>query len=282
MLGELLRSTRRTGSAEGLFKQAIDGLEGLGADYPGVPRYKKHLARLYDVLSTLYCATDRFPESVEARRWATSLDPLLHEGQQVLLNNLAWYLVTAPNHAARNPSRALELAMKAVELAPRSWASWNTLGVARYRNGDWEAARETLMSALEKNSGDNAFDCYFLAMTLWRLGQRQVARQWLERAEEWRLRNRPDDIELLRFRTEAEQLVGPFGGCLARTPPPAPSSVAEALKDPSFGLPKLCPLGDTNRTELGERTPSRPPWTDGPALHALDVLDHSLFFIDLT
>jgi len=103
MLGELLRSTRRTGSAEGLFKQAIDGLEGLAADYPGVPSYKKHLARLYDVLSTLYCATDRFPESVE--------------------------------------------------LAPRSWASWNTPGVARYRNGDWEAARETLMSSLEKSSG---------------------------------------------------------------------------------------------------------------------------------
>ena len=117
-----------------------------------MPRYKKHLARLYDVLSTVYLATDRVSESVEARRLATMFDPKLHEGQQAILNNLAWYLVTAPNPTARNPRRALELATKAVELSPKSWASWNTLGVAHYRNGDWESARKALMTSQEKYS----------------------------------------------------------------------------------------------------------------------------------
>ena len=41
------------------FKQAIASLERLVADFPRVPRYKIHLARIYDVLSTLYWGTDR-------------------------------------------------------------------------------------------------------------------------------------------------------------------------------------------------------------------------------
>jgi tetratricopeptide (TPR) repeat protein len=282
MLGELLRSTRRGGEAELRFNQAIHGLEGLAADYPGVPRYKKQLARLFDVLSTVYLATDRVPDSVKASRRATNLDPNLHEGQQAVLNNLAWYLVNAPNPAARNARRALELARKAVEISPKSWECWNTLGVALFRNGDWEAANKALMTAQEKNPGANAFDGYFLAMTLWHQGKRQAARRWLEQAEDWRLRNRPEDLELLRFRTEAEQLVGPFGGLGATARPLTPSSVAEALKDPSFGLPTLCPPGDTKGTELGKRASCPHPVTAGPALHALGLLDHALFFIDLT
>ena len=105
MLGELLRATRRNDGAEVEFKQAIASLERLVADFPRVPRYRLHLARIYDVLSTLYWGTDRTIESDEARRKAASYNPKLRQGQQVHLNNLAWYLITAPNPAARNPRR---------------------------------------------------------------------------------------------------------------------------------------------------------------------------------
>ena len=176
--------------------------------------------------------------------------------------------------------------MKAVELAPECWQCWNTLGVARFRNGDWRGARDALLTSVAKKPGENAFDGFFLAMTWWHLGDRQAARDWMGRAEGWRLQNRPDDVELLRFRAEVEQLVGPFGSLLAKTPPAMPSSVAEALNDASFGLPRSCPARASRKrgeppsseTGLGRRIAS----LARPELRVFDVLDHALFFMDLT
>ena len=45
VLGELLRATKRNEGAEALFKDAIDRLEQLAAEYPSVARYKKQLAQ---------------------------------------------------------------------------------------------------------------------------------------------------------------------------------------------------------------------------------------------
>ena len=44
-------------------------------------------------------------------------------------------------------NRAVELATKAVELAPEGGPYWNTLGVARYRAEDWRAAIEAICAA---------------------------------------------------------------------------------------------------------------------------------------
>ena len=46
-------------------------------------------------------------------------------------NNLAWQLATVPDENLRNPKRAVELATKAVQLAPKEGDIVNTLGVAR-------------------------------------------------------------------------------------------------------------------------------------------------------
>ena len=53
------------------------------------------------------------------------------------------------------------------------WASWNTLGVARYRNHDWAGAKEALQTALAKKDCRFAFDGFFLAMTLWQTGEQE-------------------------------------------------------------------------------------------------------------
>ena len=230
MLGDLLRATKRNEGSEAIFTKAIDELEGLVADYPRVPRYKMHLARIHDVMSTLYWSMDRFEESDEARKKAAVFDPALLIGKQIHLNNLAWYLVTAPNEAIRNSSRAMELADQAVRLCPAMWESWNTLGVARYRSGDWTGAKKALETALLKKKARFAFDGFFLAMTLWQLGEQDSARQLFLKSEEWRLRNEPENVELLRFRAEAEQLVGTSWQPNRAIAPAMPSSVAEALK----------------------------------------------------
>ena len=51
------------------------------------------------------------------------------------------------------------------------WPSWNTLGVARYRNHDWTGAREALQTGASKKECRFAFDGFFLAMTLWQTGE---------------------------------------------------------------------------------------------------------------
>jgi serine/threonine protein kinase/tetratricopeptide (TPR) repeat protein len=286
MLGELQRSSGRTPDSESLFKQAISHLERLVADFPRIPRYKTQIAKLYDALSILYLDSDRVEESAEAGQQAMRYDPGLHRCQQIHLNNIAWYLVTAPNLAARNSRRGLELARKAVDLAPQKWESWNTLGVAYFRNGHWSEARKALLTAIEKKPGDNAFDGFFLAMTLWRQGERPAALDALQKAEDWRIRNRPDDSELLRFRAETEQLIGPFAGGLDRTPPRLPTSIAEALQDPSFWLPDDCPVdAAARRAAEAEAADDDPPTrslgtTD--ALRAAELSAYALLFLALT
>jgi serine/threonine protein kinase len=281
MRGELLRLTHRQRESEHLYKLAISGLEQLATDFPRIPRYREHLARVYGGLSALYLATDRPRKSAAARDRAMAHDPRLPRDHHVQVNNLAWYLLTAPLATARNPLRGLELAKKAVLIAPASWESWNTLGVAHYRNGAWQEALEALRSAVEKKHEVNSFDGFFLAMAHWRLGHTSEARQWLERAEDWRLKNRPDDVELLRFRSEAACLLDMIT-CDQAGAPALPGSITEALKDPSFRLAVPCSLGTPcDAAPLGPgQSPADCPL--GNSLATFDFAEPELLFFDLT
>lgn len=124
-------------------------------------------------------------------------------------NNLAWFLVTCPDPKFRDPSKAVKLAQKAVELAPNEGNHLNTLGVAHYRAGDWKAA----VSALTKSDGllkgnELSFNAFFLAMSHWQLGSKHEAHKWYDRAVQWMEKNKPQDEELGRFRAEAAELLG--------------------------------------------------------------------------
>jgi tetratricopeptide (TPR) repeat protein len=281
VLGELLRLTRREHESEACFKLAVRGLERLAADYPRVPRYREHLARVYGRLSSLYLATDRPNRSAAARDRAIAHDPRLPRDHHLQVNNLAWYLLTAPIPTARNPIRGLELAKKAVLLAPSSWESWNTLGVAHYRNGAWGEALDALHTAVARKPGVNAFDGFFLAMTHWRLGQTAEAKEWLASAEAWRIQHRPDDAELLRFRSEAEQLLGTITGCGAASPT-LPVSIAEALRDPSFRLCQPCCPGDKDEGDRSNKGQNEEQESPGDSLAIFDFAEPELLFIDLT
>jgi WD40 repeat protein/serine/threonine protein kinase/tetratricopeptide (TPR) repeat protein len=124
-------------------------------------------------------------------------------------NNIAWMLATAPDPALRDPARAVELARKSVEIDPKRGTRWNTLGVTRYRAGEWKAAIE----ALEKSESlepakDLAINGFFLAMARWQLGEKEAAQAWYDKAVVWMEKNQPKNEELRRFRSEAEELLG--------------------------------------------------------------------------
>jgi tetratricopeptide (TPR) repeat protein len=116
-------------------------------------------------------------------------------------------LVTCPDAKLHDPRRAIDLATKATELAPKWGAVWNTLGVAHYRAGDWKAANAALEKSTELQ-GDNAFDEFFMAMTQWQLGKKPEARRAYDQAVQWMEKNQPKNEELRRFRAEAEALLG--------------------------------------------------------------------------
>src|SRR5262249_18764302 len=78
-------------------------------------------------------------------------------------NHLAWLLDTCPDEKFQDPGKAVELAKKAVEMAPKEGTFCNTLGVAQYRAGDWKAAVEALKKS-EDLLKDNelSFNAFFL------------------------------------------------------------------------------------------------------------------------
>jgi tetratricopeptide (TPR) repeat protein/WD40 repeat protein len=123
-------------------------------------------------------------------------------------NNLAWLLATCPDPKFRDPDRAVRLAKKAVELAPRDGMDWNTLGVAHYRAGDRTAAIAALEKSMELRAGGDSNDWFFLAMAHWKLGAKDKARRCFDRAVQWMEMNQPKDEELRRFRAEAAELLG--------------------------------------------------------------------------
>ncbi len=93
--------------------------------------------------------------------------------------------------------------MQAVQLVPKTDENFqtclNTLGIAQYRNGNWERTREVLEQAVELSTRDLSFSGFFLAMAHWQLNEKVNARTWYDKSVEWMDQNEPEDEELLRF-----------------------------------------------------------------------------------
>jgi serine/threonine-protein kinase len=126
------------------------------------------------------------------------------------LNNIAWKLVTDASPAFHDYLLAVQVAEKAVKLNPISGTYSNTLGVARYRTGDYRGAIESLLRSRGLKADDNHFsnDAFFLAMAHWQLGHKIDARDWYDKAVVWMQKNAPTDKTLIGFQAEAAELLG--------------------------------------------------------------------------
>ncbi|HTK74715.1 MAG TPA: tetratricopeptide repeat protein, partial [Gemmataceae bacterium] len=141
-----------------------------------------------------------------------------HQATLAAMNGLAAFLATASDLQFRDPARAVELATKTAESSTeksvQSADYRGTLGVARYRSGDWSKARADLEMAIGMRQADdwrNAPNGFFLAMSHWQLGDKAKAREWFDRAVQWVEKGKKDDPELKRFRAEAAELLGAKG-----------------------------------------------------------------------
>ena len=125
------------------------------------------------------------------------------------LNDVAWARASRPDSPPNDLTLALNLIREAVAKAPDEGTFRNTLGVVRYRLGDWKGAVEALEDSVRLRRGGDPFDWLFLAMARHRLGDRDLARRWLEKTVAWPQQTATNDEELKRFRAEAEAVLEP-------------------------------------------------------------------------
>lgn len=220
-LGLALAEAGRSAEAEASCRDAVDGLEALTAVDPDVDHFRA-LATARERLARVVAGMGRTAEAIEEREAALAIreairaaDPDHPDDRDCRvnsLNDLAWLLVSDDDPGPRDPAHAVRLAERAVREAPGRGDCWNTLGVARFRAGDWAGAVEALeRSAASGPDGGTAFDFFFLAMSWRRLGDKVTARDWFDRAVAWSTRNRPGHPGLARFRDEAAALLGGSG-----------------------------------------------------------------------
>jgi serine/threonine protein kinase/tetratricopeptide (TPR) repeat protein len=196
-LGLALFNQKKWADASGAFRKAIE--------------LEPNHANAYGYLGAALANQGRLDEAIAAHRRAVELEPKNTPANRNLglaLNTLAWALATDPVPTRRDPGRAVSVANEAVELNPREGATHNTLGVALYRADRWKESVATLEKSMELRKGGDSDDWFFLAMAHWKLGEKDKAREWYDRAVQWMDKHQPKNEELRRFRAEAAELLG--------------------------------------------------------------------------
>jgi tetratricopeptide (TPR) repeat protein len=152
------------------------------------------------------------PTLTEAdREFALQVAQTHDEGDAKALNEAAWRVVSSRNAGKDAYTAALRRAEAAVRLAPGDGSILNTLGVARYRLGDYPKALETLEQSEKLNAmqiGTQPADLAFLAMAHQQLGHKEQARDMLGRLQE--VLKQPaweKNAEAQGFLREAEELI---------------------------------------------------------------------------
>jgi tetratricopeptide (TPR) repeat protein len=188
---------------KGKWKEAV-------AAYQEAIRVKPDHALAHYNLGLTLAERGKWERAIEAYQETIRLMP----DHPVAYHSLAWLLATCPQAKLRDPPRAVELAGKAVHLAPAEGMFWTTLGVARYRAGDWKAAAAALEKSVTLRKGGTPLDWFFLAMAHGCLEDKKQADRWYQKAVTWMDQNKEAlekfpafRQELVRLRSEAEAVL---------------------------------------------------------------------------
>jgi Flp pilus assembly protein TadD len=197
-LGEALLARGRLDEAIASFREAVRGNNGNA-------EARINLGNALHASGQIDEAVACYREAIRRYQQPTRLD---RDSDADAHRVMAWFLATCPEPKFRDVPRAVELAKKAVALAPSEHRTWSTLGAARYRAGNWKAAVEALEKSRDLRQGGDSFDWFFRAMAHWQMGQKGHARGWYDQAVQWMDKTQPQNAELRRFRAEAEELLG--------------------------------------------------------------------------
>jgi serine/threonine protein kinase/Tfp pilus assembly protein PilF len=224
-LGRLLRHTGRPQEAVEMLRRAAQLYEKLATEYPALHQYRAWLGLSHHLLAEALGDAGRPQEAEKSYRQALAIlsrvvaeyPAVEHYSLWLALcyGNLAELFTVYPEPPYRNPTEALELARRAVEVRPDVRQGWNALGIAHYRTGNHQSAVTALEKSVELGKGGYWFDWFFLAMAHAKLGHQEEARRWYDRATRWLEkekeelgRNKPMEAQYRRYRSEAAEVLG--------------------------------------------------------------------------
>jgi serine/threonine protein kinase/tetratricopeptide (TPR) repeat protein len=157
-------------------------------------------------------------EAIAAFREAIKLAP----NDPLAYSVPARLLATSHDVRIRDPHLALELAQKAVDLAPTNGGMWYTLGLARHSAGQWKQSVEAWgqYEKIIREMGPDGWFC--LAIAHWNLGNKEQAVTYFRKALAWIDKHAPKYIneELRLLRKEATELLETKGEEPELVPPP--------------------------------------------------------------
>jgi serine/threonine protein kinase/Flp pilus assembly protein TadD len=208
-LGNVLTDLGRLGEAERFRKEGLRVWEGLFDGYPGVPEYRARWEKCAQELGWFLSTTDQHKEAIDHARACLKRCP----DSRILNGSLARLLAICPDPTLRDVRETVELARKDAEAMPKDESRWNTLGIAYYRAGDWDAAIAALKQSMQLGDAGYSHSRFFLAMAHWRRGDKEQARRWYGEAATWLEENWQKlplnaKAELRRFQAEAAELLG--------------------------------------------------------------------------
>ena len=221
-VGEVLRDQGRLAEAEPYFLQGIAIIEQEIAQHPDIPWFQGTLLATCRLgLGPLLEKTGREREALRTYREALRAFEQFAPGSINVLENqenrseasarIAHLLATSHDPTLRDPAAAVAMARKAADLNPRRTETWNTLGIACYRAGDWAAAIETLEKSIELRSKGDTSTWLILARACWQKGDKAKAREWYTTATTWMEKNPAKSGEFAHLRDEAATLMGLTG-----------------------------------------------------------------------
>jgi WD40 repeat protein/tetratricopeptide (TPR) repeat protein len=203
-LGRALRLEKRWHEAAAAYRRAIR-LE------PGNPLYHDWLARTFEEKGDHAGALAVRREAIatlDKLRTAAGGDRGPRRNLALLWADLARSQSECPEEGLRDPKQAVVSALQAVTLDPDNSTAWETLGLCRYRAGDGQAARVALEKALGGESATLGLALMPLAEEVWKLGDRQYARQLYDRGVAWVTQNDPDNKDLRQTQARLAEMLG--------------------------------------------------------------------------
>ncbi len=117
-------------------------------------------------------------------------------------------LFNHPLPAACNLELAAKLVRQAIALSPDWVSACRTNGMLEYRLGNWQAAIDSLQKAIELETGaSHGTEFFFMSMAYTQQGNQEEAALWYRRGVEWMGKMEPENSDIRRWRTEAEELL---------------------------------------------------------------------------
>ena len=205
-----LEESDRLDESEAAYRRALEAQELLMDQYPRVPRYRNATLTMRWRLGELLWTLSRNDEAAEQFREALAVGDQLPVGDVRFRDLLAVVLLTCSDPQFRDADRATGIARSVVEVFPEHAGYQTTLGIAQYRAGDYDDARETLERAIASPWNSNPVAArLFLAMTCWQQGDQRVAQEWYSQAIDYGNRYQCWFSPVRHWRQETDELMKP-------------------------------------------------------------------------